>query len=247
MMNGNNGSKANHMKTKQERVAYQNRPRYKWLKKINIIETLKSRDLRMAIYLFVAFQASIFFLTLSSAQDNNKIYFAIAMIIAVGIAIHGLFIAKRRQRVKFRYDTVVWWRVLFSVLFIYLGVFSISVLFTHFEWTIVQQPNQDALNKLLTTYFLPMTFITAIVAPITEELTFREFLPHAFGPSYISFIISSLIFALLHSPSGLIGLAMYGFLSAAFLYLRLTTNNIMIAIYVHMGYNVLTVLLGLLA
>ena len=234
------------MKTKQERIAYQNRPRYQWFRKINLLESLKSRDFWIAIYLFMAFQGSILFLTLSSAKDNNKLYLAISMILAFGVSIHGIIMARRRQRVKFRYDNIVWWKVGLSTIFIYLGVFSISVLFVHFDLEIVQQPNQDALNKLIQTYFLPMTFITTVVAPITEELTFREFLPHAFGPSYISFIISSIIFALLHSPSGLIGIIMYGFLSIAFLYLRLTTNNIMLTIFAHMGYNLLTVLLALL-
>lgn len=234
------------MKTKQERLAYQNRPRYQWFRKINLLESLKSRDFWIAVYLFMAFQGSILFLTLSSAKDNNKLYLAISMILAFGVSIHGIIMARRRQRVKFRYENVVWWKVGLSTIFIYLGVFSISVLFVHFDLEIVQQPNQDALNKLIQTYFLPMTFITTVVAPITEELTFREFLPHAFGPSYISFIISSIIFALLHSPSGLIGIIMYGFLSIAFLYLRLTTNNIMLTIFAHMGYNLLTVLLALL-
>lgn len=234
------------MKTKQERLAYQNRPRYQWFRKINLLESLKSRDFWIAVYLFMAFQGSILFLTLSSAKDNNKLYLAISMILAFGVSIHGIIMARRRQRVKFRYENVVWWKVGLSTIFIYLGVFSISVLFVHFDLEIVQQPNQDALNKLMQTYFLPMTFITTVVAPITEELTFREFLPHAFGPSYISFIISSIIFALLHSPSGLIGIIMYGFLSIAFLYLRLTTNNIMLTIFAHMGYNLLTVLLALL-
>ena len=234
------------MKTKQERLAYQNRPRYQWFRKINLLESLKSRDFWISVYLFMAFQGSILFLTLSSAKDNNKLYLAISMILAIGVSIHGIIMARRRQRVKFRYDNVVWWKVGLSTIFIYLGVFSISVLFVHFDLEIVQQPNQDALNKLIQTYFLPMTFITTVVAPIAEELTFREFLPHAFGPSYISFIISSIIFALLHSPSGLIGIIMYGFLSIAFLYLRLTTNNIMLTIFAHMGYNLLTVLLELL-
>lgn len=234
------------MKTKQERMAYQNRPRYKWFKKVNILESLKSRDLWIAIYLFLAFQGSILFLSLSSARDNNRLFLAISLILAVGVSVHGIIIARKRQRVKFRYEPIVWWKLLLSVIFIYLGVFSISVLFVHLDWEIVQQPNQDALNKLMQTYFLPMMFITTVVAPITEELTFREFLPHAFGPSYISFIISSIVFTLLHSPSGLIGLFMYGFLSIAFLYLRLTTNNISTVIYAHMGYNFLTVVLSLL-
>lgn len=234
------------MKTKQERLAYQNRARYQFLKKINILESLKSRDLWIAVYLFLAFQGSILFLTLSSARDNNKLFLAISLVLAIGVSVHGLIIARRRQRVKFRYEPVVWWKLLLSVIFIYLGVFSISVLFTYLDWNIVQQPNQDALNKLMETYFIPMMFITTVVAPITEELTFREFLPHAFGPSYISFIIISLIFTLLHSPSGLIGLFMYGFLSIAFLHLRLTTNNISTVIYAHMGYNFLTVILSMI-
>lgn len=234
------------MKTKQERMAYQNRPRYEMFRKVNLLESLKSRDFWLAMYLFVGFQGSILFLTLSSSKDDNKLYLAISMILALVVTIHGLYMARQRQRVKFRYEPIVWWKLFLSVIFIYLGVFSISVMFVHFDWNIIPQPNQDSLNKLMQTYFLPMTFITTVVAPIAEELTFREFLPHAFGPSYASFIISSIIFAILHSPTGLIGIVMYGFLSIAFLYLRMTTNNISTVIYAHMGYNLLTVLLALI-
>ncbi|WP_414632250.1 type II CAAX prenyl endopeptidase Rce1 family protein [Clostridium sp. UBA1652] len=71
-----------------------------------------------------------------------------------------------------------------------------------------------------------MIFTIIIVSPITEEIVFCELLPYATGPSYLSFIISSIIFILLHAPVGLMGWTSYGILTAVFLYARLKDNNI---------------------
>lgn len=237
------------MKTKQQRDAKRNKPPFSWKsrRETTIKEKLTSRDFWFGVYVFIMFQASIVFLTLSTLLENHKtLFFIISMVIAIGVSVHGMIEAKRRQRVTFRYTMSSPLRVIAYVGFIYAGVFAISTLFVAMKWEIPVQENQESLNQLLSQYFLPMTFITGVVAPITEELAFRELFPHAFGPSYISFIVSSIIFTLLHSPSGMVGFAIYGFLSIAFLYIRLKDNNILTAIYVHMGYNLLTVVLSLL-
>lgn len=234
------------MMTKQDRDARKNRPPYPKTKKVDLKRALTSRDFWLGVYFFVMFQLSVLLLTISALQENGRVMLIASMVVAIGLSIHGLHVAKKRQRVKFNYKPVKIPRLIFSVLLIYAGVYAISLLFIILGIDTPVQENQQALNQLMNQYFLPMAFITSIVAPITEELTFREFLPHAFGPSYVSFFINSIIFTLLHSPSGLVGLAVYGFLSLAFLYLRLKNNNLMNAIYAHMGYNVLTVILSLI-
>lgn len=237
------------MKTKQDRDAKLNRPPFKWTSKrqTTIKEKLTSRDFWLGIYMFALFQLSIVFLTISAmSETKGTLFFIVSMVLAFIAIIHGMIEAKRRQRVTFRYTPATPLRVIAYVGFIYAGVFAISTIFVIMKWEIPVQENQEALNQLLSRYFIPMTLITGIVAPITEELTFRELIPHAFGPSYISFIIPSIIFTLLHSPSGMIGFAIYGYLSIAFLYIRLKDNNILTAIYAHMGYNLLTVILSLL-
>lgn len=234
------------MMTKQERNARKNRPPYPKTRKVNIIDAIKSRDFWLGLYVFSAFQLSIILLTLSALKDNNTPLLIASMVVAFGISIHGLIMAKRRQRVKFRYKPVHPIHLPVTVISTYLGVFIISMIFVMIKAEIPVQPNQESLNKLLTTYILPMGFITSVVAPIAEELTFREFFPHAFGPSYLSFIISSILFTILHSPSGIVGFTIYGFLSTAFLYVRLKDNNILTSIYTHMGYNLLTVIISLI-
>lgn len=237
------------MKTKQDRGAKLNKPPFRWRspRKKPLKEIFTSRDFWFGVYVFAMFQISIILLTISALSESNKgLFLIVSMVMAIGVSIHGLIEAKRRQRVTFRYTPASPLRVIAYVGFIYAGVFAISTLFVVMKWEIPVQENQESLNQLLQQYIIPMTLITGVVAPITEELAFRELFPYAFGPSYISFIIFSIIFALLHSPSGLIGYAIYGFLAIAFMFIRLKDNNILTAIYVHMGYNLLTVVLSML-
>lgn len=237
------------MMNKQERDKRKNKPHFSWRsrRQRSIKDIATSRDLWLGIFMFVIFQLSIMFLTLSSVSETQSTPFLIlSMVLAIGISVFGMFEAKKRQRVAYRQTPARPLRVLIYIGLIYLGVFAISTLFVVMKWEIPVQENQEALTQLMSRYFLPMSFITGVVAPITEELTFREYFPYAFGPSYLSFGLSSLLFTILHTPSGLIGFAMYGFLSIAFLTIRLKDNNILTSIYVHMGYNLLTVVLSLL-
>ncbi|MER2008872.1 MAG: CPBP family glutamic-type intramembrane protease [Psychrobacillus sp.] len=47
-----------------------------------------------------------------------------------------------------------------------------------------------------------MMFTMIIVSPVIEEIVFRELLPYATGPSYLCFVISSIIFIALHATFG---------------------------------------------
>lgn len=241
-----NTKKLHSIVTKQERDRRKRKPPYPTTRRVNLIRTLKSRDLWLGVYFFIMFQLSIILLSVSVAKDNSQTFLIASMIVAVGITIHGLYVAYQRQSVKLPTKVLNPMRVLLNILVIYGIVFLIGFFFVIIGWETPAQPNQDALNKLLEQYFIPMSFITSVVAPIAEELTFREYLPHAFGPSKVSFIASSVVFTILHAPTGLIGYVVYGFLSAAFLYIRIKNNNLLSSIYAHMGYNMLTVVMSLI-
>ncbi len=234
------------MLTKQERDERRNRPPYPPTKRVNIFRSLFSRDTGLGIYFFVMFQLAILLLMFGVDSPYQGRWVLAAMTIAVITSIHGMYEARKRQRVKFRVKHLTPFRYLTLLALTYLGVFSLGIIFNFLNITVPVQPNQEALVKILEQYLLPMSFITVVVAPIVEELVFREFLPHAFGPSYLSFIIFSIVFALLHSPSGVVGFSIYMFLSTIFLYFRLKDNNLMTSIYLHMGYNLISLIMSLL-
>ncbi|WP_186320378.1 CPBP family intramembrane glutamic endopeptidase [Paenibacillus sp. Y412MC10] len=81
-----------------------------------------------------------------------------------------------------------------------------------------------------------------ILAPVTEELVFRELLPNTLGPSFISFISSSLLFVAIHSPSGIMGWTSYGIMTAGFLYARLGQRTIYASIAVHVVWNITSII-----
>ncbi|WP_442952602.1 CPBP family intramembrane glutamic endopeptidase [Paenibacillus sp. Root52] len=88
-----------------------------------------------------------------------------------------------------------------------------------------------------------MIFMITILAPVIEELVFRELLPNAFGASYASFIAASFIFVVIHSPSGIMGWTSYTIMAAGFLYARLSQRSIYASIALHIVWNTVSVVL----
>lgn len=85
-----------------------------------------------------------------------------------------------------------------------------------------------------------MFFLVVIVAPVVEEVIFRELLPKSMGRSLASYIIGSFLFALIHMPTGIEGWLMYGGMSAVMLYMRLRRDNLNEAIAFHLLNNVIS-------
>lgn len=130
------------------------------------------------------------------------------------------------------------------VLGVFIGcIFALTImtyLYGLIGVTLPSQPNQESLDTMVVRFPLVMFFMIAILAPVTEELVFRELLPNMLGPSYISFITSSLLFVAIHSPSGIMGWTSYGIMSAGFLYARLGQRSIYASIAVHVVWNIVS-------
>lgn len=230
--------------TRQEREARNNRPPYPMVRNFNFMTAITSRDTRLSVYFFGMFQLSILLLTLSLNSEHRTKLFIGSMLVAMIITIHGSREIRTRQRVKFRVRNLTPKRLLGVLVITYILMYGLSVAIHMLKIPIPKQANQEALELILDVYFIPMGFITVVVAPIVEELVFREYLPHAFGPSYASFIIYSIVFALLHSPTGLAGMLVYMSLSSIFLYIRLKDNNLTTSVLTHMGYNFISLIIS---
>ena len=113
----------------------------------------------------------------------------------------------------------------------------------------IAQPNQDIIEMVMEQAIYLILPMTVFIAPIVEELIFREWLPKLFrnigrkfkmNDYYATlggFIIGSLFFTLLHMPAGLQGWVMYGGLSAVLAYTRYKFT-IEASIMMHFYYNV---------
>lgn len=208
---------------------------------------LKSKDLHKAIGLFLGSQISIFLLLFGVDYPGYAPVIGI-MSIAIGLLCVILSIREinRRQskdvsrkpvRFKLVFKTVILALLATTIIPMFLTKFGVS------SGGPAIQPNQEMVDSTLALFPLPMIFTTIIVAPFIEEIIFRELLPYATGPSYLSFILTSLLFIIVHSPNGVIGWISYGIASIGFLSVRLINNNVYSSIAVHFIWNVMSLIL----
>lgn len=211
---------------------------------ILIRDFIKSNDLYKAIGFFLASQVAL--IIIASGQKTPSYAGAMNLLgILIGIAtiIFAIREINKRQAIddtrrQFRWKTV--WKTFFIML---LSILAVSVLSQLLGVTVYKQPNQVSLDDLKEQFPVAMLFLMIIVSPIVEEIVFRELLPYATGPSYLSFAISSFIFVALHSPSGFLGWTTYTILAAGFTYARLKDNNVYNGIALHIIWNTFSILL----
>lgn len=166
----------------------------------------------------------------------------VSILIGIFILIFAIRIIQKRQR-EYGYATRV--RIL-PVLGVFIGCIIALILMTYiyglFGLALASQPNQVSLDTMVGRFPILMFFMIAILAPVTEELVFRELLPNILGASYVSFFTSSFLFVAIHSPSGILGWTSYGIMAAGFLYARLSQRSIYAAIAVHILWNIVSII-----
>lgn len=126
------------------------------------------------------------------------------------------------------------------------AVLALSIALPFFFEPVVQ-PNQEALTNSFADSAVPMAIYIVLIAPITEELIFREFLPSVFYYKKSIYIVTAILFTLLHLPNGLEGLLIYGSLSALFTYLRYAGGNIRYNLIMHIAWNTFGLIIMILS
>lgn len=217
---------------------------YPMTRLVLIKDFFKAKDLYMAMGLFIASQISI--MLIASGTKNETIATVlnvIAVVIGAICMALSISIINKRQKHDSSRRKVRIKHIFLSIAFTMIGITIVGIISGKMNIVSPHQPNQEAINNLMTSFPLAMLFSLIFVAPIVEETIFRELLPHATGPSYISFIGSSLLFIIIHIPSGIAGWATYAIITTAFLSARLIGNNVYTGIIVHMIWNTLSALL----
>lgn len=109
-----------------------------------------------------------------------------------------------------------------------------------------QQSNQEALATVFENNKLIIGLSTIVIAPITEEIIFRELLPRFGKPflnekwnkyNWVFYATSGLLFTILHSPSGVAGWISYGSLAVFFAFVRIYSKSVNTSIITHMLWN----------
>lgn len=217
---------------------------YPMTRLILIRDFFRTPDLYKALFFFLSAQITIGSIGLGMRYDHLAGFlniFAITFgLIVVSLAIREINKRQRQDETRRRMKP---WRTVVIIICVFVAVVVSQLLLSAIGIESKPQPNQNTLDQLYSIFPIAVAFVIVVVSPVLEELVFRELLPYATGPSYMSFIISSFIFMLLHTPYGVIGWINYSILAVAFLYARLKDNNVYSSISVHMVWNLLTIIL----
>ena len=135
--------------------------------------------------------------------------------------------------------------------FLCLGLMMISNIIITMITSINSSTNQEYIVKLLDKYPFYTIIISAIIAPITEELVFRLSIRKIFNNDYLFIIISGLLFGLLHltvakSALELLYIIPYSIPGFIFAYTLKKSKNIFVPISLHMLHNTVMILLQFL-
>lgn len=104
----------------------------------------------------------------------------------------------------------------------------------------VKTSNQSILNGLVQNSSLISTFfLLVLIAPICEEILCRGIIPKKIfrGKENLGFIVGTIVFALLHQPSNLPSLLIYGGMSIVLSWTAYKTQRLEMSILLHMIVN----------
>jgi len=216
---------------------------YPTVRKIKIKHFVTSPDTYIAAGLFLM---QILLQSISLIPINNpEVTTATSaghIVLTLILVIIGVRVIRKRQFVDPTRRKVKGETIIKSVLLLVTStaiIAVISMVIQSIGGTLPTQSNQEALRVMQDMAPLTTIINIIVVAPLVEELVFRELIPYVTGPSILSFVAGSILFTLLHSPAGITGMLSYGSVSAVFLYARLRDNNIYSSVIVHVIWNTL--------
>ncbi|MBR4619263.1 MAG: CPBP family intramembrane metalloprotease [Bacilli bacterium] len=134
--------------------------------------------------------------------------------------------------------------------FIGLGGMVFFNIIINFILKLGQSQNEQAVQSMIKTSPILMLICAGILAPITEEITFRKAFKNVFKSKWIFVMISGLVFGILHvinfdlkTSLEILYILPYGILGASFAYMDYEINSTYPSIFMHMIHNtVLTAL-----
>lgn len=103
--------------------------------------------------------------------------------------------------------------------------------------------NEEAIRNIFATNPIYIYISAVVIAPILEELTFRQCIKNIFPNKFLFLLISGLVFGYLHastdlkSASDLLYIIPYGAFGVAFAYMLIKTENIFTSIGFHLMHN----------
>ena len=141
----------------------------------------------------------------------------------------------------------------FKYYFIGLGGMVLFNVIINFILKLGQSQNEHAVQQMIKSAPVLMLICAGVLAPITEELTFRKAFKNVFSKKWVFVIVSGLVFGLLHvigfelkTPLELLYILPYGCLGGCFAYMDYEIDSTYPSILMHMMHNTVLTLLSIL-
>lgn len=200
----------------------------------------------LIVYLFAQFSVIVFaptlYLLLPLDEIQAGIYGNILGFILGLIII--LYILRTELRTQSRDAASTWGVILWSIIGVFMAYFTQAIaVMIEVTFFGIQVGSENTAALMEMTRIAPLfILITAIVAPILEEIVFRKIL---FGVFYkrtnffIAATLSAFIFGIIHGEP--MHILIYASMGYVFAYLYVKTKRIIVPIIVHMTLNTITV------
>lgn len=156
----------------------------------------------------------------------------------------GLLKAKKNFNEFFDTSFKIW---LFGFLGMVISNLAISLIFP-----VATPGNENAVQGMIDTSPVVMLICAGIVAPIIEELTFRQAFKDIFKNKWIFILVSGIIFGGLHvvfaykNLIDFVYIIPYSILGISFAYMLDKTNNVMSSIMMHFIHNTAIIMFSIL-
>lgn len=204
------------------------------------------KDIGTGILFFIGQMIVSILIGTATIAGQSLIPIILAFIVGGVLCVQAIKTARKRSIARQGWEPTKLSTALIGAVGIQVAIITVSFLMQSLGVQLVSQPNQQSINELMSVQFIPMVFFTVLLAPIVEELVFREYLPTAFGSSIIAYGLSGLLFLFLHQPSGLIGWAIYTVMTTGFIWMKIKSNNTVQSMVGHSIYNGVGILLIIL-
>ena len=193
----------------------------------------------VAFVIFIAIQILPIVLYQKNKENKTIENFINYMLILylIGSIVLSILVLINKEVLQFNYQLL---RI--ELLYCILGLLGIQVVAHYIKATILKTKDEfkDTLDVIGLIEENPVFVIVPVaLVPVIEEIVFRFFLMNAIPNVYLAVIISSLIFAIVHSSKDRVSLFFIGLVLAI---VYVTTSSILIPIVSHMIMNLCVVI-----
>lgn len=213
--------------------------------------------LPIAIYMIISFFGGTiiesFGVNLQETSITMKIIYSLILDLLIVIGVLLIFWKDLKKNWKdFKHNNQEYFNKYVKYWLIGVGVMAFSNIVITLITNSTSSNNQEAIMKIFEISPIYMFISAVIIAPLTEELVFRQSFRNIFKSNIIFILMSGLVFGSLHVVTSyeqitdLLYIIPYSSLGVAFAYILTKTNNVIVPMSFHFIHNGISMALEIL-